>query len=128
MKTTTHTPGPWTYAQHIGRTDLTVDFSIGPDVRHIQGPETVGDLAAHVSEAGISCSNPSTLMPVEEAEANTRLIAAAPDLLAALADMLERFQDHEQYADGGDEGVWLTDAQAIAAAREAIAKATGGAE
>ena len=114
METTTHTPGPWTYTEHIGRTDLTVDFSIGPDVRHIQGPETVGDLAAHVSETGISCSNPSTLMPVDEAEAHARLIAAAPELLQVALDYVLLCDLH----------AW--EGHVLDTAREAIAKATGG--
>ena len=78
---------------------------------------------AHVFQGEGGTGSPQALA---EQKDNMALICAAPDLLAALDGMLERFQDHEQYADGGDEGVWLTDAQAIASAREAIAKATGG--
>lgn len=50
---------------------------------------------------------------------NDRLIAAAPDLLAALREMLCQFADHEQYDEDG------YDTAAINKARAAIAKATG---
>lgn len=50
----------------------------------------------------------------KEAEANARLIAAAPDLLAALQEYVRDFGDNED-----------CDSQAMAAkARAAIAKAT----
>lgn len=52
-----------------------------------------------------------------ESKSNARLIAAAPDLLAALKAMLSMFGDHEQYDDDS--------AQVIAEAREALAKAEG---
>ncbi len=51
----------------------------------------------------------------EEAQANARLIAAAPDLLRALGLMLDRF--------GGSDEDYL-DARSIEAARAAIEKAT----
>lgn len=59
-------------------------------------------------------------------QANARLIAAAPDLLDALGDMLEA------YAPGADHSVAGSPAgenvlhPAVKAARAAIAKATGG--
>lgn len=53
--------------------------------------------------------------------ANARLIAAAPELLAALRLMLAQFADHEQYDEDG------YDTEAINATRAAIAKATGDA-
>jgi len=46
------------------------------------------------------------------------VVAAAPELLAALDGMLDQFEDNEQYCDD--------DAAVIATAREAIAQATGG--
>ena len=59
-------------------------------------------------------------------EADARLIAASPSLLLALQAMLHRFEDHEQYPDGGDESLHATDAAVISMARAAIAKAEGG--
>lgn len=50
---------------------------------------------------------------------NAHLIAAAPDLLAALREMLHQFADHEQYDEDGH------DTAAINKARAAIAKAEG---
>jgi len=50
---------------------------------------------------------------------NAWLIAAAPDLLAALEEMTAMFADHAQYDDEGHETA------AIAMARTAIAKAKG---
>ena len=52
-----------------------------------------------------------------QAEANARLIAAAPELLAALI-ALEQFNDHESRP--------FASVKLYAAARAAIAKATGG--
>ena len=51
--------------------------------------------------------------------ANARLIAAAPELLASLQIMVDRFIDTE-----GSFGAWEN--EAIEVARAAIAKATGG--
>ena len=52
-------------------------------------------------------------------DADARLIAAAPDLLAALDTMLALFADHAQYDDEGHETA------AILAAQIAITKAKG---
>lgn len=59
-----HTPGPWTYR-------LSIDGRICGDVRGPAG-RFVADIGAH-----------------EESDANARLIASAPDLLAALRDALD---------------------------------------
>lgn len=64
-----------------------------------------------VSHTGVSISSPD----FDEAAANARLIAAAPDLLAALRDLLKRVDDGSDY--GPD--------HAVSIARAAIAKATG---
>lgn len=55
----------------------------------------------------------------EELGANARLIAAAPELLAALEEMNALFADHAQYDEEGHETA------AIKAAQAAIAKAKG---
>lgn len=49
-----------------------------------------------------------------------RLIAAGPDLLSALQEMMSVFQDHEQYDEES--------AEVVNIARAAIAKAEGGAK
>ena len=59
----------------------------------------------------------------EKAEANARLISAAPDLLEALQDLFGADMEHVLMGDGKDDQI-----AAIAKARAAIAKATGSAQ
>ena len=87
-----HTPGPWT-----GITGQTTQFG-----------------SIHTDDTRIATVEPDF---TEETEANIRLIAAAPDLLAALGDMIVQFQENEQYSDD--------DAKVVAYAREAYGKAGG---
>ena len=54
----------------------------------------------------------------QEQEANARLIAAAPDLLAALGEMLDHFEDNEQHSED--------DATVIKFARRIYNQASGG--
>jgi hypothetical protein len=56
---------------------------------------------------------------LDEAEAHARLIAAAPDMFAALVTMNALFADHTQYDEEGYETA------AIRAGQAAIAKAKG---
>lgn len=81
------TPGPWIARQVNGHGR---GWSVGP---------------AWIGE--------NTWLP--EAEANARLIAAAPDLLAACADLLQHASLTEHMS-----------AASVERARAAIAKATGG--
>jgi hypothetical protein len=96
MTNTQHTPGPW----RIGDAGFTVF-----------GPPKPGAL-------------PETIAPVKN-RANARLIAAAPELLEVLEDVLPWLQKAEA------EGVFANCAapqgglRAINRARAAIAKATG---
>jgi hypothetical protein len=72
---------------------------------------------AIVDEEGCTVCNPSPM-----GEANARLIAAAPDLLAALRDLLSRAEielDQTATHDG------IANCDALARCRAAIAKATG---
>ena len=91
---TKHTPGPW----HIGvRT-----FHAGRDVYVPKGePVAVADDA---------------ITATPEAEANARLIAAAPDMLAALRELVVNNMGHPK-------GITVPQ---LDKARAAIAKATGG--
>lgn len=88
-----HTPGPWVKDRH-------------GQLRSPQGKQ-VG-----VWDAGIAW-----VQRDEESEANARLIAAAPDLLEALKQAVDR----EEYGkeEGDEVPQWLLDARA------AIAKAEG---
>lgn len=89
-----HTPGPWTVSN-----------------REITGPQDSGVIVARLPEWGILADNP------DPAPANARLIAAAPELLAALKVMtltpgiLAHLEAH--------------DPMALKQARAAIAKVTG---
>jgi hypothetical protein len=92
-----HTPGPWEW--------------VGRDLEQ-KGGEYKTVIGSEVS-CGAFCYGGSVDMTVSESDA--RLIAAAPDLLAALRDLMG---DH-----GGSIGVSRTDGRALAALA-AIAKAT----
>ena len=90
-----HTPGPWT---------------VDPKTLAVYAPDRHGHAAAvRVAECG------RTLLPTAEIHANAALVAAAPDLLVALQDIIESSD-----ANCGD-----SLANAINAARAAIARATG---
>ena len=96
---TKHTPGPW----HIGvRT-----FHAGRDV---YGPK--GEPVAVADDA---------ITATPEAEANARLIAAAPDLLAAL----EALTACASMSGPAGTTAYLISNERMQAARAAIAKATG---
>ena len=95
---TKHTPGPWTMHPR---------FDDGAEVRAI-APVAWCSVASTVGSSG------DQSIDAAEARANARLIAAAPDLLAAL-DRLERLS-------GSAMG---TDDPARVFARAAIAKAKG---
>ena len=96
MTTThTHTGGPW----RVGKHDETLGiYDMAENYRLATIEEWRGE---HEGES----------------EANARLIAAAPDMLDALREMLSMFGDHEQYDDDS--------AQVIAQTRQVIAKAEG---
>ena len=105
MTQATHTPGPWAYESDHTHRQYNIRMLGHPigtkdEAKHIC---TVNNLPPHV----LANRDPST------AEANARLIAAAPELLEALEWAVET-ADTEQY-----EADWY------AAARAAIAKATG---
>jgi hypothetical protein len=68
-----HTPGPWTYEGDHTHRQFNIRM-LGRDAQHIC---TVNNLPPHV----LANREQST------AEANARLIAAAPDLLAALVEL-----------------------------------------
>lgn len=91
-----HTPGPWTLT-HPGRLLFVIDA----------GPIHIADAFAKVDGG---TSERYVLQP--EAEANARLIAAAPELLAALRDLMKSCENWAPTIDRSR-------------AREAIAKAEG---
>jgi len=94
---TQHTPGPWDY---------------WPQVAYPQGVITDGK-GRHVAVP--------TLITLEKAAANGRLIAAAPDLLAVVEEAIERYgKPGGPWNVPSDPGGWIARAQA------AVAKARGG--
>ena len=97
---TAHTPGPW-YADKLQ--DRTA-FNI-----FMPGYDSAGAQVFHCSNA-TACMGP-------QVEANARLIAAAPDLLAALRTLVDYFGPHPDVDNGLDE--------ALTAARAALSAATG---
>jgi hypothetical protein len=100
------TPGPWS---------IDPDGLEMPSKASIDAPSH-GELALVVWKMDDDERSP-------EKEANAYLIAAAPDLYAALEVLLE---DSVQLANSGDCGNWDPETQApIIAARAALAKARG---
>ena len=96
-----HTPGKWTTKIHQPGTMLTVENETGEYVCSLLG----GD---------------------EHKQENARLIAAAPELLAALKGLFEHCaMIHRVWGDGSNQKE--ADA-AIAAGKAAIAQAEGGAQ
>lgn len=95
----THTPGPWKVNGQAGYAGHTVIDTNGRSV------------AAFPS---------SSKRPKSERDANARLIASAPELLAALKD-LEAFADHVF-----DNDEWAKGHGVMVKARAAIAKAEAG--
>jgi hypothetical protein len=103
-----HTPGPW----EIEEDDYGDEIWLGGD--------GCGMIVVNGWVNGGCMAN-----PVEWAklQADARLIAAAPDLLAALQVL---FSDYKFLADSGDAGFWsLEDTDEGQQALAAIAKATG---
>ena len=102
-----HTPGPWTIGEDA-------DINIMGEVVSISILDSNGDSVGEADARDLGRS---------EAVANARLIAAAPDLLAALKDIAgERFTPQAGYNAYNLDGM-LTEAQELA--RAAIAKTEG---
>ncbi len=105
-----HTPGPW--SAFVVEDTMTVSVDIGP---HPSGyrPNVV-------DWTGFDTCG----LPFDQQVANARLIAAAPDLLAALKQF--RTKVYNAALGSGMDDEWATVACSVADA--AIAKAEGGAE
>lgn len=115
---TQHTPGPWIAKPenpNFVEDDEWTDFEVIPDKVLEWGSPAPVAVCSFCYE--------------EQAEANARLIAAAPDLLAALRALLTAEMLHETAmsandvsgVDAANEAKW----PAVDAAHAAIAKATG---
>ncbi len=101
----THTPGPWTVKTHTSWSDLVVyaSYSLG------QWP--ICSLNKRATDK--QSNHPEIEGPMQVA--NARLIAAAPDLLAALEGIIDLATAHDYETEK---------MEAIVVARAAIAKAT----
>lgn len=93
-----HTPGPWAY---IGNGDI-----VARSEKYCGGEKDIASVFMTTND---------------EDEANARLIAAAPDLLKALNEIVSQIDQ------GGSGGKVFSRDACIAQARAAIAKVTGGA-
>lgn len=105
---TGHTPGPWAHKQEV---DKSYDSRTGEPrtkTNHWVRGQGEHDYVALITG---NSKNPA---------ADARLIAAAPELLEALEVLLENIDAYGDHLHDKLEGVQ--------AAREALAKATGGAE
>ena len=106
MTDTTHTPGPWVLD--------------GPGTAHITGDED----CYHCINGAEGWIDSNLLLSGFMLDADACLIAAAPDLLAALQALLEACEQRAN-TEGGDFGSGIGPAAALATA--AIARAAGGA-
>lgn len=105
---TTHTPGPWTIS-----TSPPVDYALtihGASLKQSGGFPVVADILERTTDG--------------THEANARLIAAAPDLLEALQDMLSIYGVREEHLVGGS-FITRTEVETCNEARAAVFKATG---
>ncbi len=98
---TQHIPGPWELSE--GDTSLWAKSPLGARVR-------ISNIIKHSPMNGINHA------------ANARLIAAAPDLLAALEDLLENLDETRLGTMPGD--VFSNMRDTVERAKEAITKAT----
>jgi hypothetical protein len=110
MTTSEHTPGPWAIDDYGAiRADMPNDDGCVEVAHRIYSPLGL--------DYGNVRTRPMTLI---EAQANARLIAAAPDLLEAIEGMIEWFVEADEYAD-------YEELETVKVARKAIAKAKGAA-
>lgn len=101
-----HTPGPWTWVKQ--------EFGDGWSLQDAEGNEVANDGSA-------SGEYYDWFSPHGAPDADAVLIAAAPELLDALADMLRTMDQHGCGFEASSGDFW----KAVRDARAAIAKATG---
>lgn len=109
-----HTPGPWTHGLAFDEKTIVV----GPATKDSEGGSDIWMVSLLTKPDKIN-----TPASIAEVEANASLIAAAPDLLAALERLQKQMRDG--YADHKADWTEL-DSDAYEAASAALAKAKGG--
>lgn len=82
-----HTPGPWLFVAEGTECD-------GVNVRYSVSSEDATSIASGQSQEHMADISGAILEG--ECIANARLIAAAPELLAALRDLIEQFEEHDE--------------------------------
>ena len=114
MSEAKHTPGPWDYnyrckGHKLGHSDKGVPFAW----LNLDAPSHIGGMkiSTHAS------------MPLEELEANARLIAAAPELLSVARDAIECIEALE--SELAIHSGYRCDHLMVDCLRAAIAKAEG---
>lgn len=121
MKNTKHTPGPWEVLYEAGTFDSSFGVGMGSYLKdphcyythHIWSSE-------HDSEMPDEDASDNEVAQYEECLANARLIAAAPELLEALSNIIEHF-DLKEKSVVHSPGAGFS----VGKAKTAIAKATG---
>jgi len=116
----THTPGPWDYVASTEHHGPYVTSQFGNDIADCY-------TMSNVREPSIR--NGGTSKPIhfmhEQADANARLIATAPELLESLQAVVAQINDYERVNNlspsPGRTECW----DCVARAKEVIAKATG---
>lgn len=115
-----HTPGPWRVERQ--RYPSTANFAIQTELPCINGLSAWCTLASCFLPDEAEVGYTDGALSAESAEANARLIAAAPDLLAALRGLLEA-GNYATPQDARRENAVL--ASHVQAAWDAIAKTEG---
>ena len=112
-----HTPGPW-YA------DLRERYTLGGDMveitLHDENEMVIDQIASIMLETGED--SPDDQRAYREQEANARLIAAAPDLLAACKEMLNEIRAYQGESEFEEGSITKSHCDLL---KSAIAKAEG---
>lgn len=123
MSEVEHTPGPWgSHPFSNPESGLEVTSDNGQEWTWWKLCVGSGQTIVATCEANTEIKNEGYPFPrtYDEAEANARLIAAAPELLEALQAIIQRENDFNRWGQGTLIGDSVADD-----ARRAIAKATG---